>query len=1186
MTEVTSDNKTHNTNKNTSLSVPSFLSSILMRIQKFSPKMGRMIGYRLLRLSIEMITSLLGVIFLWFYAINYVVTQDEVDVSFLGRNAEIWFSEAFNGHGAKIGSLTLDWKAAENRILFSARNISIQGKDGQEIERIKRFQSEVGVRAAILGRLKATRLSIDGGMVSWVRNKNGKMVMGLGAPEHVGSFGPVWTGSSQKRQVEKTRFLGRPPNILFPKDLNAFDLINGRAFIVDKRDGVELTLVNTKIIYRKTGPVIQSSLEAELNKRASTETDESLEMQNMLLQDPQTLVPIKLMFETQMDMRDFDFSLAFENLNPSHYAPARGAFTVLQDYDLPITASMMVMTGRESGLKTATLKLDAGAGQIKARGVNETVQNFGMTTRYDHVNNSIEINDIDIATQNYSGQGRVVLESVFNGKRGLSEVGIPISIDLENVRIDGADVFESAFKFDKVKSSALFTPSEKELVLKETEFDFGDFVLALDMYAKFGGQDTPIEASKISLAIKGSLSEKDLIRLWPLKFAKGARDWIKRSVSNAQVTNLKAALDLTQEHFQGAPLGDENLEMTFDIPKADIRYISTMTPYTRAVGSGWMRGNKAQFQTTGGQVGDLIITRGQVDFPQLFPKGGLLKIDLDASGDASDMLALIDQPPFRFASQYGVNPMDFVGKGSVNLKITRPLLVNFDRSKITYSGVGEFSGVGGPFGFGPHKITQGDVRLQVNKQGMSVSGPVFLGPWRTDMTMRETFDEGATPTQYTLKGPMTQSDLDRFGLGLRAYFGGFLNIEAMATGTGVNITQASIKADLTASELSFGGLWGKSVGEPALMKGMLKRAEDGSLSFERINMKAPGLNAVANIGFTSDFKLVNLDIPEILVEGVLDGKLNAVPNEQGDALNVQISGKSLDISPFTQSMISGAPSEFKVPVNIKTQIETLILNPSYVLKNATLDFLNRGIGVEWAEITGQTRTGPFSASLMPDTEEGGRKAKIMAPNAADLVFAFLDMSNISGGILSIDAELPDVGVKGMVRGTVNVDDFNLIEAPILAQLLSVASLQGLTDLLGGTGLSFKTLNIPFGWEDGNLSIRDARASGPALGLTGSGEINFLDETLDLDGVLVPAYTANSVLGDIPILGDLFVGKKGEGVFALNYTIKGTMKKSQIAVNPLSALTPGFLRRIFDVKRRDIEMPTPSSNEGDRPKDKE
>jgi len=72
--------------------------------------------------------------------------------------------------------------------------------------------------------------------------------------------------------------------------------------------------------------------------------------------------------------------------------------------------------------------------------------------------------------------------------------------------------------------------------------------------------------------------------------------------------------------------------------------------------------------------------------------------------------------------------------------------------------------------------------------------------------------------------------------------------------------------------------------------------------------------------------------------------------------------------------------------------------------------------------------------------------------------------------------------------------------------------------------------------------------------------------MDVDGVLVPAYTFNSVLGNVPLLGDIVVGKEGEGMFALNYSVSGPFEKTQIAVNPLSAFAPGFLRRIFDKPR--------------------
>ena len=84
-----------------------------------------------------------------------------------------------------------------------------------------------------------------------------------------------------------------------------------------------------------------------------------------------------------------------------------------------------------------------------------------------------------------------------------------------------------------------------------------------------------------------------------------------------------------------------------------------------------------------------------------------------------------------------------------------------------------------------------------------------------------------------------------------------------------------------------------------------------------------------------------------------------------------------------------------------------------------------------------------------------------------------------------------------------------------------------------------------------------------LGLTIEGKIDLFLETLELKGLIVPAYTINSLLANIPILGELF-GGPGGGLFAATYSIRGPLNNPSVGVNPLSVLTPGFLRYIFAI----------------------
>ena len=61
---------------------------------------------------------------------------------------------------------------------------------------------------------------------------------------------------------------------------------------------------------------------------------------------------------------------------------------------------------------------------------------------------------------------------------------------------------------------------------------------------------------------------------------------------------------------------------------------------------------------------------------------------------------------------------------------------------------------------------------------------------------------------------------------------------------------------------------------------------------------------------------------------------------------------------------------------------------------------------------------------------------------------------------------------------------------------------------------------------------------------------------------MPFTTVNSILGAIPVLGDLITGGEGSGVLAVNYSIDGALADPKVSVNPVSLLTPGFLRNLF------------------------
>ena len=144
-----------------------------------------------------------------------------------------------------------------------------------------------------------------------------------------------------------------------------------------------------------------------------------------------------------------------------------------------------------------------------------------------------------------------------------------------------------------------------------------------------------------------------------------------------------------------------------------------------------------------------------------------------------------------------------------------------------------------------------------------------------------------------------------------------------------------------------------------------------------------------------------------------------------------------------------------------------------------------------------------------------------------------------------------------------IDNFKVKEVPVLAKILTLASLQGIADLLTGEGIRFTDFEMNFNKNNNIITIEEIYAIGPAISLMMEGYID-KGKLISLRGTLVPATTINRTISSIPVLGDILVGKKvGEGVFGVSFKIKGPPNNLKTTVNPIKTLTPRFITRTLE-----------------------
>ena len=157
---------------------------------------------------------------------------------------------------------------------------------------------------------------------------------------------------------------------------------------------------------------------------------------------------------------------------------------------------------------------------------------------------------------------------------------------------------------------------------------------------------------------------------------------------------------------------------------------------------------------------------------------------------------------------------------------------------------------------------------------------------------------------------------------------------------------------------------------------------------------------------------------------------------------------------------------------------------------------------------------------------------------------------------------------GISNSSLVIDNFKVKEVPIFAKLLSLASLQGVADLLTGEGIRFTDFEMQFSNNNKGLTtIKEMYAIGPAVSILMDGYIES-KKVVSLRGTLVPATTINRTIASIPLLGKILVGDKtGEGVFGVSFKIKGTPKNLKTSVNPVKTLTPRFITRTLEKIKR-------------------
>jgi len=275
-----------------------------------------------------------------------------------------------------------------------------------------------------------------------------------------------------------------------------------------------------------------------------------------------------------------------------------------------------------------------------------------------------------------------------------------------------------------------------------------------------------------------------------------------------------------------------------------------------------------------------------------------------------------------------------------------------------------------------------------------------------------------------------------------------------------------------------------------------------------------------------------------------------------------VSGNSFNINSILEKLLDSSDEnnseffdrDFKLFFDIKK---------IYLDKNNSTNNLKGFLSLNDNEISELNLESKFSNNkkikFTIKTQNDEKITTLFSDNAKPLVDRYKFIKGFNEGAL----DFYSIKKNGETKSQLKIYDFKLKELPALTKVLTLASLQGIADLLSGEGIRFNEFEMNFINKKNLITIDEIYAIGPAISLMLDGYIE-KNKLISLRGTLVPATTINKTIGSIPFIGNILVGKKmGEGVFGVSFKIKGPPKNLETTVNPIKTLTPRFITRTLE-----------------------
>ncbi len=837
--------------------------------------------------------------------------------------------------------------------------------------------------------------------------------------------------------------------------------------------------------------------------------------------------------------------------------------------DMPVSGRIEIDIGGDGRVRQAQGELMAGAAAWNQPGEKAPLlitDEIKAAFSYDGLSHAIDLRKFGVLAgdTDVTVSGRIT---------PTSDGDFAFEFSGANGSVAGAGPNDQPISLSRIHMTGALSPRDASLTVAPLELSGKDVSFALNATYRRG------RAGGMTLAMQsGRMPARALLALWPPQVAKDVRKYLIERLGRGVLEHFSLSNSFNEQSLADAladrPIPDGALKLSADLAETNLRFSDELPPLTSAVAhvDGTGRTVTVLVSSADVDVGDnrvLTLSDGRFAVADTTKKPPLAQVSFRVQGGADAFVAALQHDALRGSGQQ-LAPESFSGLGDAHVQFTLTLRDGVKPRDIPVTIQGNLS-----------KLTVQDVgagqRLENAQLGFTIAGGVMTAKGEGRFFgVPATVDIRKEPTEPLpqTKLALTLDDAARARLGLHAgkTLTGPVPIKLAPTSDAGPAPAFDVEADLSRATIDgFLPGWTKPAGRPGKLTVRVAPGDDQT-RFSKINLSAAPVSVTGELATGKDGALLSAKFDSFKISPGDDLRVEVA--RDGNVYKTAVKGTAIDLRPFIKSFMSGSQADTQ-DTDLDLKAANAIGFGEEKASGLDLRLSRRGQGLTDFRFSGQIGRADVNGAL----DHQGRPLITLQTSDAGAFLRFTDLYEhmVSGNMVL--RLTPSVGSQA---GAVAIRDFSLRNEEALARIFAEAPPpQASANGAGAAPLTpaeaqFNRMQASFVRNAGRLDVREALIVGNQAGITLSGLVDFGKNAQSLTGTFVPAYGLNNAFSKVPLFGPLLGGGTNEGLLGVNFRVTGSLTRPDVSVNPLSAMTPGFLRKLFDVGRlgpHDLEPDT-------------